>query len=1346
MAPSSFTPDNPLTGVGYSSLSAADYNGDGHLDLVLIGQNTTGQPIAKLYQNTSEGLTEDPTLPLPGLSNSAVNWGDYTGDRKPDLIISGLDATRTRVTKLYRNTENGLVEDTSITLPGVSNGSLAWADYDGDGKADLMLTGLNAAGTRITKLYRNTDSGLLEDTTVVLPGVSNSSIARSDYDGDGRLDLLLTGMATTPIAKLYRNTGTGFQEDTSIALPGVQFGSVAWADYSGDGKPDFLLTGRTANQQPIAKLYRNTGTGFQEDTSVTLPGVYFSAVAWADYNGDRKPDLFLSGLSATGTAIARLYQNTGNGFQEDFSSNLTGVSLGSVAWADYSRDGRPDLLLAGFTMTGEAIAQLYKNTYTPPVQITLTTDAPAFVNQPFTATAHFSDPVTDLTEQDIQVTNGTISDLQSSDGQTFTFTVTPTDQDEVTVTIPVNTVGTVNSGKISRIYDSLAPSMPTFDATVELTKNNRLPLTGMAEAGSTVTVTLSDGSVVGTVISDRAGRWELVPTVALTDSFHSLTATATDAAGNTSQSSGDYNLSVDTLAPDAPLLSSDRAFNIAKPTLAGTAEANSTIQIQLNDRTIASVKATASGEWSFTPAVALPDGRYALRAIATDAAGNDSLPTTEMLVIDTLTPAAPGLTGNVPNNGRMNGSRFTLSGTTDPASTVKIFHTGELLGETTSDAVTGAWRYSFQQNPLLDGDYRLTATVTDIAGNTSPLSSEFAVTIDNDPPVIALSSDTSEVIIGAFPVAVSIEPDATPLTQDKVTIANGSIRNFRAIDRLNYEFEVIPDQEETVIVIVSENAIQDIATNSSETIQLTRIYDKTPPAIPVITNAKTLTNDARPILTGTAEANTRVQLFQDQQPISMAVTDEKGEWLYPITTALSDGTYAFTASTIDDAGNVSGEAIAFTLTIDTRIPEAPTFTSPVLTHSKQPTFAGNAPSGTTVQVKLGDQSVGNTAADNNGQWALTAPATLPDGSYTVTATTTNPAGTTSALSVPLNLTIDSTAPTVQVTNAPETPRTTAIADLILTFSEAISGFEINDLRLTRDNTPVSLNTATLESADHQRFTLSGLTDLTTAPGDYQLVLAARTSGIIDRASNSVSNDAVVTWSIPKPLPPKPPAPTPEQTIAAALSGNFSSLPALLTLNDNLPGLNPSTFRTRNGNGTANTLTGTPTSDLLRGFGGSDRLSGAAGNDTLSGGDGNDTLIGGVGNDLLLGGAGNDQLVGDQGNDILIGGTGRNVYTGGQGSDRFILRSRGEHATITDFSGGDRLVIVANQLGGLPAGQLSTRQFRLGATAQTASNRLIYQRETGKLFFDIDGRGGRAAVELAQFQAGTALSAQSIWIV
>jgi len=357
---SSFTEDTSISlpGVAYSSVAWSDYNTDGKPDLLLTGLSGTDY-ISKLYKNTGSGFSEDTSISLPGVDWGSVAWSDYNADGKPDFLLTGLDGSYNGISKLYKNTGSGFSEDTSISLPGVYHSSVAWSDYTVNSKPDLLLTGWTGSSI-ISKLYKNTDSGFSEDTSISLPGVSDSSVAWSDYNADGKPDLLLTGYSGLGrISKLYKNTDSGFSEDTSISLPGVSDSSVAWSDYNADGKPDLLLTGYSDSGR-ISKLYKNTDSGFIEDTSISLPGVDFSSVAWSDYNADGKPDLLLTGYSDSGR-ISKLYKNTDSGFIEDTSISLPGVAYCSVAWSDYNTDGKPDLLLTGYTGSG-FISKLYKNT------------------------------------------------------------------------------------------------------------------------------------------------------------------------------------------------------------------------------------------------------------------------------------------------------------------------------------------------------------------------------------------------------------------------------------------------------------------------------------------------------------------------------------------------------------------------------------------------------------------------------------------------------------------------------------------------------------------------------------------------------------------------------------------------------------------------------------------------------------------------------------------------------------------------------------------------------------------------------------------------------------------------
>ncbi|MEA5605368.1 calcium-binding protein, partial [Nostoc sp. UHCC 0252] len=154
------------------------------------------------------------------------------------------------------------------------------------------------------------------------------------------------------------------------------------------------------------------------------------------------------------------------------------------------------------------------------------------------------------------------------------------------------------------------------------------------------------------------------------------------------------------------------------------------------------------------------------------------------------------------------------------------------------------------------------------------------------------------------------------------------------------------------------------------------------------------------------------------------------------------------------------------------------------------------------------------------------------------------------------------------------------------------------------------------------------------------------------------------------------------------------------------------------------------------------LFGNTGANTLSGADGNDSLFGNSGNDSLLGGAGDDSL---------FGGIGRDTLTGGSGQDSLYLTDTrtGGYDTITDFTVEDDTIFISKTEFALSQSQdmiLDPGLFRIGTIATAASDRFIYNQSTGNLFFDKDGLGGTAQVQIAQFSNKVALSSENITVI
>ncbi|MEA5576630.1 FG-GAP-like repeat-containing protein [Anabaena sp. UHCC 0451] len=219
------------------------------------------------------------------------------------------------------------------------------------------------------------------------------------------------------------------------------------------------------------------------------------------------------------------------------------------------------------------------------------------------------------------------------------------------------------------------------------------------------------------------------------------------------------------------------------------------------------------------------------------------------------------------------------------------------------------------------------------------------------------------------------------------------------------------------------------------------------------------------------------------------------------------------------------------------------------------------------------------------------------------------------------------------------------------------------------------------------------------------------------------------------------------TIVEAAGGGTDTVRSSVdfTLASNLENLILSgTALNGSGNTLNNRIVANPAgNNILRGFGGNDTLIGAAGNDSLDGGAGNDTLFGGASDDTLFGASGNDLLVGGLGNDLLIGGLGNDVF-------RFNNPNEGID-TIQNFSSIDDTIEVSDTGfgGSLVAGVLDASAFVSGAGITTASNaahRFIYNTSNGALFFDADGNGAGASIQLATLSGTLAINNTDIVII
>ncbi len=259
-----------LPGVRYSSVAWGDYDNDGDLDILLTGRGIGSfNLISRVYSQDSSGSFSDISAGLDGVYRSSVAWGDYDNDGDLDILLTGRGDASVSFAPIARVYRNDVVRpdafsfsDISAGLAGVRVSSVAWGDYDNDGDLDILLTGsrdnASVSSATISRVYRQDSSGSFSDISAGLEGVRYSSVAWGDYDNDGDLDILLTGRDASggPISRVYRQDSSGSFSDISAGLTGVSRSSVAWGDYDNDGDLDILLTGRDASA-PASR--RSTG-------------------------------------------------------------------------------------------------------------------------------------------------------------------------------------------------------------------------------------------------------------------------------------------------------------------------------------------------------------------------------------------------------------------------------------------------------------------------------------------------------------------------------------------------------------------------------------------------------------------------------------------------------------------------------------------------------------------------------------------------------------------------------------------------------------------------------------------------------------------------------------------------------------------------------------------------------------------------------------------------------------------------------------------------------------------------------------------------------------------------------
>ncbi|MGV3478544.1 MAG: Ig-like domain-containing protein, partial [Sphingobium sp.] len=724
-----------------------------------------------------------------------------------------------------------------------------------------------------------------------------------------------------------------------------------------------------------------------------------------------------------------------------------------------------------------------------------------------------------------------------------------------------------------------------------------------------------------------------------------------------------------------------------RPAIAGTgAEANATISVYDNGTLLGTTTANGSGAWSFTPATALGQGAHSFTVTATDAAGNASAPSAAYAItIDTAAPAFPVIgsvtddvgtvLGIVANGGVTDDTRPAIAGTGAEANaTISVYDNGTLLGTTTANG-SGAWSFT-PATVLAQGSHSFRVTATDAAGNVSPQSTAYTITIDTAAPVVptigsvtddvglitglvangGLTDDTRPAIAGTGAEAnatISVYDNGTLLG---TTTANGagawSFTPATALGNGAHSFTV---------------TATDAAGNvSGPSVAHAITIDATAPAAPVITSVTDdigavtglvanggFTDDTRPAIAGTgAEANSVVSVYDNGTLLGTTTANGVGAWSFTPVSALGQGAHSFTVTSRDAAGNVSVPSVGYTVTIDTAAP-AQTIAITALaddtgtigdwsTEDRSPTIFGtlSQPLAANERVEIRIDGGAWVEATDNGTTWFYGYGTLSVGNHTIDARVVDAAGNVgNSDNQPIVITNTNQAPIVQANE-------TALLGLIS--AETLGLIDINQQSLVafdpdnniksvqvRYNPLINLNLGAYElTASELLATELGLKVVVkNDPGLLgiigplsELTITAIDGGTID---NRAINELLATVHFEQDLTLLGLQVLNETKITAS-DGTLSDSDFSGTLLD---------LSLLNSNGNSNIKLGTTGGETLTGGDANERLYGFAGNDTLLGGKGNDLLRGGDGADSLNGGEGNDVLVYDALDVKIDGGTG-----------------------------------------------------------------------------------------------------------
>jgi len=367
-----------------NSVAPADYDGDGRVDLAVIGYavvyDVSVEDKLVLLHNDGESAGgiwsfSATQVPLGDIVASATHlaWGDFDNDGDHDLAVAAGD-----VTTLFRN-DSGSLTRIPATLPGYIEDSsyessydlrsLTWADYDNDGDLDLLIPSSETTQAAYRTILMRNDGAdgaggwVFTDASASIDDTRHAQGAWADRDGDGDLDLFLTNVdpyLETGFIKWFMNDAGAFTAADPLGIR-VEHGLADIGDADGDGDLDLLVAGNIQDDNgvfsTVLRVYINDAGTYAPTTLIDAPNAEWldiHAATWADYDSDGDVDLLVTGNTiGVGEIVGKsdIFANDAGTFTSlglQLPAPIGSVGLGGAfTWFDIDGDGDLDYLVAG---------------------------------------------------------------------------------------------------------------------------------------------------------------------------------------------------------------------------------------------------------------------------------------------------------------------------------------------------------------------------------------------------------------------------------------------------------------------------------------------------------------------------------------------------------------------------------------------------------------------------------------------------------------------------------------------------------------------------------------------------------------------------------------------------------------------------------------------------------------------------------------------------------------------------------------------------------------------------------------------------------------------------------------